>query len=44
MNFISDFMKANPQAQMSKAIAAWHAVKKMDVPKTYQAWIKARKR
>src|SRR5262245_14957772 len=37
MNFISDFMKANPQSPMSKAVAAWHALKKMDAPKTYQA-------
>jgi hypothetical protein len=44
INFISDFMKANPQAPMSKAVAAWHALKKMDVPKTYQAWVNSRKR
>jgi hypothetical protein len=44
MNFISDFMKANHRAPMSKAIAAWKALKKMDVPKTYQAWIKTRER
>jgi hypothetical protein len=43
LNFISDFMKANSEAAMSEAIAAWNAVKKMDVPKTYQAWLKVRK-
>src|SRR5215831_10749175 len=43
INFISDFMKANPHAAMREAIAAWNAVKKMDVPKTYQAWLKTRK-
>jgi hypothetical protein len=42
MNFISDFMKANERAPLSEAIAAWHDVKKMDVPKTYQAWLKTR--
>jgi hypothetical protein len=43
INFISDFMKANPHAAMREAIAAWNAVKKMDVPKTYRAWLKSRK-
>jgi hypothetical protein len=44
VNFISDFMKANEHAAMSEAIAAWNALKKMDVPKTYQAWLEVRKR
>ena len=43
INFISDFMKANQRAPMSEAIAAWNALKKMDVPKTYQAWLKTQK-
>jgi hypothetical protein len=43
MNFISDFMKANPGAPLSEAIAAWNALKKMDVPKTYQTWLKTQK-
>jgi len=43
LNFISDFMKANQRAPMSEAIAAWNALKKMDVPKTYQAWLKTQK-
>jgi hypothetical protein len=43
INFISDFMKTNQRAPLSKAIAAWNALKKMNVPKTYQAWIKTRK-
>ena len=43
INFISDFMNANQKAPMSKAIAAWKALKKMDVPKTYQAWVKIQK-
>jgi hypothetical protein len=43
MNFISDFMKANKKARMSEAIAAWHALKKLDAPKTYQGWLKSRK-
>jgi hypothetical protein len=43
INFISDFMKANKRAPRSEAIAAWNALKKLDTPKTYQAWLKARK-
>src|SRR5262245_46531285 len=42
ITFISDFMKANKRALRSEAIAAWNDVKKMDVPKTYQAWLKTR--
>jgi hypothetical protein len=43
INFISDFMKANKRAPMDEAIAAWNVLKKLDTPKTYQAWLKARK-
>jgi hypothetical protein len=43
INFVSDFMKANKRASMSEAIAAWNALKKLDAPKTYQAWVKTRK-
>jgi hypothetical protein len=43
INFVSDFMKANKQATMSEAIAAWNALKKLDAPKTYRAWLKVRK-
>ena len=43
INFISDFMKANPRAPIDEAIAAWNALKDMDVPKTYQAWLAASK-
>ena len=43
INFISDFMKANKRAPKGEAIAAWYALKKLDTPKTYQAWLKAQK-
>jgi hypothetical protein len=43
INFISDFMKANKRAPKGEAIAAWNALKKLDTPKTYEAWLKARK-
>ncbi len=41
INFVSDFMKANKRAPKGEAIAAWNALKKLDTPKTYQAWVKA---
>jgi hypothetical protein len=43
INFISDFMKANKQATRGEAVAAWNALKKLDTPKTYQAWLKTQK-
>ena len=41
INFISDFMKANKRAPKGEAIAAWNALKKLNTPKTYHAWLKA---
>jgi hypothetical protein len=38
INFISDFMAANPGATRERSVAAWHAVKEMDAPKTYESW------
>jgi SAP domain-containing new25 len=43
INFISDFMKANKRVPMGEAIAAWNVLKKLDTPKTYQAWFKTQK-
>lgn len=43
INFISDFMKANKRATRGEAVAAWNALKKLDTPKTYQAWLKTQK-
>jgi hypothetical protein len=43
INFISDFINANKRATMTEAIAAWNVLKKLDAPKTYQAWLKSRK-
>jgi hypothetical protein len=43
LNFISDFMKAGKRAPRGEAIAAWKALKELDIPKTYQAWLKAQK-
>lgn len=41
INFISDFMAANRGATREQAITAWHDVKRMDAPKTYEAWARA---
>ncbi len=38
INFMSDFMAQNPGACQSDAIRAWEQVKRMDAPKTYEAW------
>ncbi len=42
MNFVSDFMRANSGARHAAAVRAWHELKKLDAPKTYVAWEKAR--
>ena len=44
MNFVSDFMRANPGARHAAAVRAWHEIKRLDAPKTYVAWKKARSR
>jgi SAP domain-containing new25 len=38
INFLSDFMAANPGATMAAAIRAWKAVKRMNALKTYRAF------
>ena len=40
--FVADFLTANKGATRSQAIAAWHEVKKLDVPKDYASWVQAR--
>lgn len=42
MNFISDFMKNESNRSHRAAVKAWNEVKRLDAPKTYQAWAKAR--
>jgi SAP domain-containing new25 len=45
MNFISDFMAQSPHGSHSDAVRAWEEVKRMDAPKTYEAWAaRARRR
>jgi hypothetical protein len=38
MNFISDFMAANPGARHADAVRAWAEVKRVDGRKTYETW------
>jgi hypothetical protein len=42
INFVGDFLAADKGATRSEAIAAWTEVKKLDVPKDYASWVKAR--
>jgi len=38
INFLSDFLRHEPGGTRSAAIRAWHALKRMDCPKTYAAF------
>jgi hypothetical protein len=40
INFISDFMAANPGAKHADAVRAWAEVKRVDGRKTYETWKK----
>jgi len=42
INFLSDFMAANPGATMAAGIRAWKAVKAMDSAKDYRAFARTR--
>jgi hypothetical protein len=44
INFISDFAARHPRASRVDAIRAWKQVKRMDAPKTYEAWAARTKR
>ena len=44
VNFIADFLEAGKGATRAEAIAAWKELKKLDVPKNYVSWVKARRR
>ncbi len=41
-NFVADFLAADKKATRAEIIAAWYALKKLDVPKDYASWVKAR--
>ncbi|MCE9499529.1 MAG: hypothetical protein K8R21_03360, partial [Leptospira sp.] len=40
INFLSDFLKKEKKATREDAIKAWKKIKKLDMPKTYDAWAK----
>jgi hypothetical protein len=44
INFISDYMADNNGAAHDDAVRAWHEVKAMDAPKTYDAWVRLARR
>jgi hypothetical protein len=42
VNFVAAFHAANKGATRAEAIAAWKALKRLDAPKDYASWVKAR--
>jgi hypothetical protein len=40
--FVADFLEADKKATRTQIIAAWNELKKLDVPKDYASWVKAR--
>jgi hypothetical protein len=44
INFVAAFLAASHGATREQAIAAWKELKKLDVPKDYASWVKARRR
>jgi hypothetical protein len=42
INFIADFLRAEKGATRTGAIAAWKELKRLDAPKDYRSWVKAR--
>ena len=42
VHFVADFLKGENGATRAAAIAAWHELKELDVPKDYPSWVKAR--
>ena len=41
-NFVADFLEADKEATRAEIVAAWIELKKLDVPKDYTSWVKAR--
>ena len=41
-NFVADFLAADKKATRAEIVAAWIELKKLDVPKDYTSWVKAR--
>ena len=43
INFVSDYLSANPGATTGQAAKAWAELKTLDIPKTYRAWARQRR-
>ena len=43
MYFLEDYMKNTPNATREEGIKAWHELKEMNIPKTYQEWEKLKR-
>ena len=41
INFMSDFLSAEKDATREEALKAWEKLKALDVPKTYQSWVRS---
>ena len=41
INFVAEFLATEKGATRAEAIAAWRALKQLDVPKNYASWVKA---
>src|SRR5436189_3841845 len=42
INFVAEFLAANKGVTRTEAIAAWTEIKRLNVPKDYASWVKAR--
>jgi len=40
INFVADFLAAEPNATRAEAIRAWEELKRLNAPKNYEAWTK----
>ena len=38
INFLANYLNGEPNSTHAQAIAAWHELKILDIPKTYSAW------
>jgi len=41
-NFVAEFLAADKKVTRAEIVAAWIELKKLDVPKDYTSWVKAR--
>jgi hypothetical protein len=43
-NFVADFLAADKHATRAQIVAAWNELKKLDAPKDYASWVKAKRK